>query len=173
MPSEHISTYPDKCFLKRIDCRSCRAEFSNSASALPRYVRLDSIRIYSSENRQVRNVAFTYTGTTDKALLNTVSIKSGQELIDRRIFSYYTSVNSTHKDLFGYKNHNPNQSGWDESNHSVLDADGNLGVARRHYFNSAVGHSLQTITDAKGSITTFEYESSECDSFQYNVGIGT
>lgn len=172
IPSHHVSTYPDKCFLKRIDCRSCRAEFSNSASALPCYVRLDSVRIYSSENRQVRNIAFTYTGVTDKALLNTLSIKSDQELIDSRQFTYYSSVSSTHKDLFGYRNYNPNQSGWDESNHSVLDRNGNLGVARRHYFNSAVGHSLKTITDAKGSVTTFEYESSECDSFQYTVGIG-
>lgn len=227
----HIITYPDKCYLKSITCRSCSLHFKNSVDGTLGKVHLDHISVISVTGKAIRDISFSFTDSNSKGkLLKDLIVKCGDQLLDCRNFEYYPWSGSLHKDLFGYMNSNPHLEGyaddgmkssinpnnvndnnipysrisiweglittidtlgrdpairgpidnhdsaprntWSEINYSVLDRDGKLGVARRHYFKSAVGLSLKSIKDAKGAVTTFEYESSECDSFRYTVGIG-
>lgn len=227
----HIITYPDKCYLKSITCRSCSLHFKNSVDGTLGKVHLDHISVISVTGKAIRDISFSFTDSNSKGkLLKDLIVKCGDQLLDYRNFEYYPWSGSLHKDLFGYMNSNPHLEGyaddemkssinpnsvndnnipysrisiweglittidtlgrdtairgpidnndsaprntWSEINYSVLDRDGKLGVARRHYFKSAVGLSLKSIKDAKGAVTTFEYESSECDSFRYTVGVG-
>lgn len=227
----HIITYPDKCYLKSITCRSCSLHFKNSVDGTLGKVHLDHISVISVTGKAIRDISFSFTDSNSKGkLLKDLIVLCGDQLLDYRNFEYYPWSGSLHKDLFGYMNSNPHLEGyaddemkssinpnsvndnnipysrisiweglittidtlgrdpairgpidnndsaprntWSEINYSVLDRDGKLGVARRHYFKSAVGLSLKSIKDAKGAVTTFEYESSECDSFRYTVGVG-
>lgn len=175
VPSSHVTSYPDKCHLAGISSRTCRVKFQNADftdGQQSGYTVLREISVSSPDGNTVKSVSFDYGITEDsRVLLDGIAVKSGPTLIDSRKFAYFAGTGKKHTDLFGYSNYSP-QYGDVSLCYSVLDIRGNVSDLRRHRFASCVGYSLKSMTDATGSVTTYEYEPSECDEVGQPVGIG-
>lgn len=118
----HIITYPDKCYLKSITCRSCSLHFKNSVDGTLGKVHLDHISVISVTGKAIRDISFSFTDSNSKGkLLKDLIVKCGDQLLDYRNFEYYPWSGSLHKDLFGYMNSNPHLEGYadDEMKSSI------------------------------------------------------
>ncbi len=164
--STHTTTFSDQRVLSRISGSTGSLEFSYSAISAPARlttnpnIRLERIELKDPSGNSVRTVTLDNGSLfgDGRLRLDGLTVSSEGVTLDRRTFTYYDAISSTDKyrqDFFGYSNIR-GQAG--SSGMSVLDRQGNLSPGRLYHFESARAYALQSVTDATGAETVYEYE---------------